>query len=205
MGNTVTANYFIGSGNNLSNLQVGNIAGLGNIATINLNGNNSQVLAGDGTWVAQTGGGNSANANYANFAGNVVIASQGNITSLGTLTSLVVSGTSNSANVNLNKFNETVVSGGSVSGTVTPNAAVGTIYQYTLTGNITLNSLNNSVAGTSMTIILTQDATGNRILSSSMKFLGGVKILSTAAAANDIVYVFYDGSTYYCTLTTGYA
>jgi hypothetical protein len=73
-----------------------------------------------------------------------------------------------------------------------------------LNGNITINSLGNAVAGTSMTLILTQDGTGNRILTSSMKFAGGLKTLSTAASATDIMSVFYDGSTYYATLSRGF-
>lgn len=108
-------------------------------------------------------------------------------------------------NVVFNKFNETVVSGGSISGTITPNAAAGTIYTYTLTGSITLNSLANAVAGTSMTLIVTQGGTGSYTLTSSMKFAGGTKTLSTAVGAVDIISVFYDGSTYYASLTTGYA
>ena len=35
----------------------GNVGNVGNIAVLNLNGNANTVLAGDGTWVAQTGGG----------------------------------------------------------------------------------------------------------------------------------------------------
>jgi hypothetical protein len=38
-----------------------------------------------------------------------------------------------------------------------------------------------------------------------MKFLGGVKTLSTAAGAIDIMSVFYDGSTYYASLGKGFA
>lgn len=62
LGNTVTANYFIGSGNNLSNIQGGNVSG-----TV-------------------------ANSNFAGYAGTVTSSAQGNITSLGTLTGLAVSG-----------------------------------------------------------------------------------------------------------------
>ena len=105
----------------------------------------------------------------------------------------------------LTKYNETVVSPGSVSGTLTPNAAAGTIYHYTLTGGITINALGNAVAGTSMTLILTQDGSGSHTLTSSMKFAGGAKTLSTAASSVDIMSVFYDGSTYYATLSKGYA
>ena len=71
LGNAVRGNYFIGSGNNLSNIQSANITG-----TV-------------------------ANANYAAYAGNVTIAAQSNITSLGTLTSLIVSGNITSGNANL--------------------------------------------------------------------------------------------------------
>ena len=118
---------------------------------------------------------------------------------------LSVTGTSSPGNLLTVKYNETVVAGGSVSGTLTPNAAAGTIYNYTLTGNITLSALTNAVAGTGMTIILTQDGTGNRTLTSTMKFLGGSKTLSTAASSIDIMSVFYDGTTYYASLGKGFA
>jgi hypothetical protein len=109
LGNAVTANFFIGSGNNLSNIQganvsgtvenanianvaysvnVANVSGIGNIATINLDGNVSNLLTGNGTFVAIPTV--SANANYANFAGQVTESNQANITSVGNLTDLTV-------------------------------------------------------------------------------------------------------------------
>ena len=115
-------------------------------------------------------------------------------------------GSFSATNVDLIKFDETVVSGGNTgTASLTPNAAAGTIYKYTATGNFTLNSLANAVAGTSMTIIITQDATGNRTLTSTMKFAGGIKTLSTAANSIDIISVFYDGTAYYAVLSKGYA
>jgi hypothetical protein len=81
-----------------NSVAVANVSGIGNIATVNLTGSSSNVLYGNGVFAA-VGGGNTANANYANFAGNVVNASQSNITSLGTLTSLGVSGTTTSTRV----------------------------------------------------------------------------------------------------------
>ena len=60
--NYVTANYFSGSGNNLSNIQAANISG-----TV-------------------------ANANYSLYAGTLLTNAQPNITSVGTLTDLSVSG-----------------------------------------------------------------------------------------------------------------
>ena len=53
----VTANYFIGSGNNISNIQVANVTGLGNIATLNIDGSSSNVLYGNGVFAAGGGGG----------------------------------------------------------------------------------------------------------------------------------------------------
>lgn len=111
-----------------------------------------------------------------------------------------------SANVKLKQFAETTVALGNVSGDISSNINVanGTIYTMTTTGNITINSLANVVAGTSATLIITQ-STGNHTLSSTMKFAGASKTLSTAASAIDIVSVFYDGTTYYATLSKGYA
>ena len=102
-------------------------------------------------------------------------------------------------------FSETVAAFGNATGTITPNISLGAIQTMTLTGNITLNAITNIATGQSMTLILTQDATGNRTLTSSMLFAGGTKTLSTAAGAKDIVVLFYDGSTYYASLSKGYA
>jgi hypothetical protein len=61
------------------------------------------------------------------------------------------------------------------------------------------------VAGQSITLILTQDGTGSRLLTSTMKFAGGSKTLSTAANAVDIITVYYDGTTYWASLSKGFA
>jgi len=67
-----------------------NVSGAGNIASINLDGNVANLLTGNGTFVAIPTV--SANANYANFAGQVVDNTQSNITALGTLANLSVTG-----------------------------------------------------------------------------------------------------------------
>jgi hypothetical protein len=108
-------------------------------------------------------------------------------------------------NLQLQQFQETVYSIGSTSGTITPDFNNGSIQTMTLTGSITLNSLANIVAGRSMTLIITQGGSGSYTLTSSMLFAGGSKTLSTTVGAVDIISVFYDGSTYYASLTTGYA
>jgi hypothetical protein len=115
--------------------------------------------------------------------------------------------TSTLNNVTLTQFQETKVDLGSVSGDQSSalDAASGSIYTLTATGGITINSLANAVAGTSMTIIITQDGTGSHALTSSMKFAGADKTLSTAPGSIDIISVFYDGTNYYASLTKGYA
>jgi hypothetical protein len=126
-----------------------------------------------------------------------------NVSSTGIQTSGAVIG----ANTVLKKFNETKVDLGSVSGDQSSalNATNGSIYTLTATGGITINSIANAVAGTSMTIIITQDGTGSHALTSSMKFAGGDKTLSTAGGSIDVISVFYDGTTYYASLTKAYA
>ena len=71
LGNLVIANYFSGSGNLLSNIQGGNVTG--NVTS-------------------------AITANFANYAGNVTVSSQPNITSVGTLTSLDVTGNLSTGN-----------------------------------------------------------------------------------------------------------
>lgn len=141
------------------------------------------------------------------LTGTLSTAAQTNITSVGTLSALTVSGTNTSDVTVLKKFNETVVALGSVSGDQSSalNATNGSIYTLTATGDITINTIANAVAGTSMTIKIIQDGTGSRALTSSMKFVGGSKTLSTAAGAIDVISVVYDGTDYLASLTKAYA
>jgi hypothetical protein len=93
---------------------------------------------------------------------------------------------------------------GNATGTITPNIDNGSIQTMTLTGNITFNTVTNMAAGDSATFVLIQDGTGGRTLTSNMRFAGGTKTLSTAANSRDIISLFFDGSTYYASLTKGY-
>ncbi len=89
--------------------------------------------------------------------------------------------------------------------TLTPNAANGSVQTVTLTGSVTINAFTSPVSGQTITLILTQDATGSRTLTSTMKFAGGAKTLSTAANAIDILTISYIGTTYYASLSKGFA
>ena len=90
LGNAVSANYFIGSGNNLSNIQGGNVSGAVNLATYATTAN------------SVAGANVSGQVANALIAGTVYTNSQPNITSVGTLSNLTVSGniSANKATVN---------------------------------------------------------------------------------------------------------
>ena len=87
--NLLTATSLAGEGGNISNVTYANITGIGNISAVNLTGADNTVLYANGVFADISAG---ASANFANFAGNLTVASQPNITSVGTLTGLQVGG-----------------------------------------------------------------------------------------------------------------
>ena len=172
--NTLTVTNIVSNGAGLSNItganvtgQVGyaavansvavaNVVGIGNIATINLDGNVSNILHGDGTWGAEAG---NLNANFANFAGNVTGSSQPNITSLGTLVDLAVAG---NANITGNLVTQgTIVSNANITGAnlITSNG----IYANTatITANLTSGNANLGNLATANYINALQQINGN--------------------------------------------
>ena len=94
--------------------------------------------------------------------------------------------------------------GNSGSGSLTPDATNGTVQTITATGNFTLSAFTSPTSGQTITFVITQDGTGGRTLTSTMKFAGGSKTLSTAANSIDILVVSYIGSTYYASLSKAY-
>ena len=97
---------------------------------------------------------------------------------------------------------ETVYDIGTTSGTITPDYANGSVQKITLNGNLTWNAFASPVAGETITLIINTNGTG-RTLTSTMKFAGGSKTLSTTNTT-DIITAFYDGTNYYATLGKGY-
>ena len=187
--NIFTASYLKGDGSNLSNIAGANVSGAVAYAT---------------TANSVAGANVSGQVGNALIAGTVYTNAQPNITSVGTLGNLVVSGNANIGNLQLHQFYEQNYNIGTVSGTPIIDLNLGSIQKMTINGNITLNSLANVNTGSSATIIINQDSSGNHTLSSTWKFAGGYKTLSTAPNSTDIISVFYDGSVYYASLTTGY-
>jgi len=136
---------------------------------------------------------------------NPTAASTINNTSIGVTTPAAGSFTTlTAATTTLDDIRETVTAL-TYGATITPNAADGSIRTITLTGNVTFSAFTTPVSGQTITLIITQDATGSRTLTSTFKFSGGSKTLSTAANAIDILTVSYIGTTYYASLAKGFA
>lgn len=106
-------------------------------------------------------------------------------------------------NVEMDDYKETIYTGGSTTGTITPDVANGNVQKISLTGNITFNAFANAETGQSMTLIIDTNGTG-RTLTSTMLFSGGNKTLSTTDTV-DIMTVFYDGTTYYASLANDFS
>ena len=175
LGNAVIANYFIGAGNNLSNIQAANITGSVSTATT---------------------------------AGTVSQNAQSNITSLGTLTSLSVSGNIIAGNIYANvgiigaqylkgdgsNLTNLSIAGANVSGTVTNAITAGTITtnaqpNITSTGTLTTLSVSgNSNIGNVGTGIITatETITGGNLLTAGTLSVGGNTTLGNLSVSGNL-------------------
>jgi len=188
-GNITTGNIInLGTESVTGNITGGNILTIGLIsATGNVSGN---YFIGNGSLLTGISGGSYGNSNVAAYLPTYT----GNIGNTG-----------NSVSVQFVNYKDVSLASANANGTITPNVSLGSIQTLTLTGNITYNAFGGTPqAGQSLTLILTQDTTGNRLLTSNMKFAGGAKTLSSAANATDIIYTFFDGTTYWATLSRAY-
>ena len=152
-----------------------------------------------------TGATTNSNTKAINIGTAGVSGSTTNIT-LGSSVSGATSTTTINSSLKVKDVRDTIYSSGSTTGTITPDCANGAVQTITLTGSITLNAFANPVTGQTMTLIITQPASGGPYtLTSSMKFANGLKTLSTAASAIDMLTISYIGTTYYASLVTGFA
>lgn len=115
------------------------------------------------------------------------------------------------ANNTLSGYNEGTVYDLGTTSTPTINITNGNVQKITLNGNWTFSGFASAIAGQSVTILITQDATGSRTISTSSitaKWAGGAyadgKTLTTTANALDVLYIFFDGSQYLFTLVKGF-
>jgi len=167
----LTATNLSGNGANITNIALANtantvivgaqpnITSLGTLTSLNITGNitnanwiNAVYFAGNGHNLfglpAANITGTVANANYATFAGTVTTAAQPNITSVGNLTSLVVTGnTTLGNNVTANFFTGNLYGLANLAKNVTlgaqPNiTTVGTLTTLAVSGNTNLGNTN---------------------------------------------------------------
>jgi hypothetical protein len=167
LGNVATANFFVGNGYGLTNINVANIVG-----TI-------------------------ANANYAAYAGNVTIAAQSNITSLGTLTGLVVSGNITSGNANLgnlalaNYFSGNAnalfnIQGANVTGQVNYAAVANSVAGANVTGAVAYATTANSVAGANVSGQVANALVAGTVYTNAQPNITSVGTLSSLSVTGNI-------------------
>ena len=187
------------------NASVGNISAtnLGNISSINLTGSSSNVLYGNGIFAAASGGGGTpgglntyvqfndastfgGNASFTynkatntltagNIGGTLTTAAQTNITSVGTLTSLAVTGN---------------ITSGNIQGT-THSGTTGTF-----TGNITSGNLSVGTGVVTLGGIVNANANGVGNIGSSTLYFNTVFAKATSAQYADLAEM-YQGDHYY--------
>jgi hypothetical protein len=159
-----------------------------------------------------------AGTDYVAINGVLGTPSSGTVTNLTGTASININGTvgattpttgaftsiSSSTNTTIKDLRETIATV-TYAATITPDVANGTVQKVTLTGNVTFSAFANPVTGQSLTLFVIQDGTGSRLLTSTMKFSGASKTLSTAASSVDIMTIFYDGTNYYASLAKGFA
>jgi len=132
----LTAIHIAGEGGNVSNLTYANITGIGNISAVDLTGATDTVLYGNGVFADISAG---ASANFANFAGNITLAAQPNITSVGTLTTLQIGAGGLSVTGNIGASNIAVTETSTFTGPV----VISTLGNLTMAGNANLQNSPN--------------------------------------------------------------
>jgi hypothetical protein len=169
------------------------------ISVATVNGNTTVTNTG----ILNVNAGNGISVGTAN--GNATVTNTG-ILNVNAGNSINVVVTNGNATVT-NTFTETVYNGGNATGNVTPDRNNGSIQKFTLTGNITLLPVANIAAGQWITLVLTQDSTGGRLLDANTAYLfaSGFQTLTIDSGAIDMLNVFYDGTNYYATLTVDYS
>jgi len=157
----LSAIHIEGEAGNLSNLTYSNIVGIGNISSVNLTGEDNKVLYANGIFADISAG---ASANFANYAGNVTVGAQPNITSVGTLTGLQISGglsvTGNIGVSNLAVTDDTTFSG-PVNFSTLSNVTVSSNINAITSPNVNLPIANLHIDGGLNGYVLATDGAGN--------------------------------------------
>jgi hypothetical protein len=216
----ISGQFFIGNGSQLTGVVAASTYSNANVSAFMANfGSNTIFTNGNIT------GGNLSTGGTCSFVGSVTtgpinaggayngtsINTTGNITAGNSVNVGLRTGTiSASGNVtlsgNLVAYAELTTSQGNTSTSFTPIYSNGIVQRITATANFTLQAPSGMVTGQSITLVVTQDATGSRIMTPNgvYRFAYGGKTLSTAANSIDVLSIFYDGSNYLCNLVKGY-
>lgn len=131
--------------------------------------------------------GNVENTALSSWTGSTFITSTGTVTT-GTWAS-TLKGNNDGAIFNL----------GTAGGTIAPNVANGNVQRITLNAALTMNGFTSPVAGQRLRLFI-YGGTAYTTITSTMKFVGGVKTLTGTAGCIDVLEVYYDGTTYFAQL-----
>ena len=188
-GNIQQARLYAGSITSLSaNLTVNQAIGLhtssgwaGSVGTTSGAATAYALLNEDSTTQIQTNGNLNVSGNVS-FTSNIKLAGNGQLVN----------------------YRDKVLALGSTGGSIAFDVSQAPTYTLTLTSNLS-GSFSNMPAGSSLTLVITQDGTGGRTQSwTGVKWAGGSSTLSTSAGAIDIINFYFDGTNYYGSLVKGY-
>jgi hypothetical protein len=155
---------------------------------------------------------------YAAFTSNAAMTSTGGLqaTAIGNVTpgtgsftnlSATSTVTLTSANVGLGAFQQKTYNLGTVGNVVSIDYNNGSVQSMTINNAIAINNNNitNMIDGRTLKLIIKQDATGGRTLTSNLLYSGGNCTLSTAANAIDTIDIYYNGTNYLSNLIRAYS
>ena len=164
LGNAVRGNFFIGAGNNLSNIQGANVSGVVANATY------------------------AVSAASAGTAGTVTASAQSNITSVGTLSSLTVTANITSANANLGNLVTANYSTAVLTTGAQPNiTSVGTLGNLVVTSNVTSSNANVTTLLTASNANITGNITaGNANITGNITVTNNANVSKVNATGNII-------------------
>jgi len=188
---TVSASTLTGT---LSTASQPNVTSLGTLSSLTVSGNiqsNNTLISGNLTSTGAITVSSAAN-------GNINISPNG--------TGVVAFSGAILVDPQFRNYREFVQDIGNISTTITPNYNTGTVKKALLINSFTLNLPSNMPTGGSLTLILTQDGIGSRLMTADpgYKWAAGSNILSTAPGSIDIISIFYDGVTYFAGLSKGF-
>jgi len=161
LGNAVRGNFFIGAGNNLSNIQGANVSGVVANATY------------------------AVSAASAGTAGTVTASAQSNITSVGTLSSLTVTANITSANANLGNLVTANYSTAVLTTGAQPNiTSVGTLGNLVVTSNVTSSNANVTTLLTASNANITGNITAGNANITTLLTASNANITGNITAGN---------------------